>query len=121
MENGILIASMVVPAISETMSLSSFINLFIKVDLPALGLPKMAIFFPSGKSLSDSGNEFFIYDFKSVMFIECSALTSKIFFIPCLSKSSLIKESDFLSTLFNTVMYFLFNFLNLPRYLNPLY
>lgn len=45
MENGILIASMVVPAISETMSLSSFINLFIKVDLPALGLPKMAIFF----------------------------------------------------------------------------
>ena len=30
MENGILIASMVVPAISETMSLSSFINLFIK-------------------------------------------------------------------------------------------
>ena len=64
MENGILIASMVVPAISETMSLSSFINLFIKVDLPALGLPKMAIFFPSGKSLSDSGNEFFIYDFK---------------------------------------------------------
>ena len=43
-----LIASIVVPAISDTISLSSFINLFIKVDLPALGLPKIAIFLPSG-------------------------------------------------------------------------
>ena len=40
-----LIASIVVPAISETISLSSFINLFMKVDLPAFGLPKTAIFF----------------------------------------------------------------------------
>ena len=50
-EKGMLIASMVVPAISETISLSSFMNLFIKVDLPALGLPKIAIFFPSGTSV----------------------------------------------------------------------
>ena len=47
-EKGILIASIVVPAISETISLSSFMNLLIKVDLPALGLPKIAIFLPSG-------------------------------------------------------------------------
>jgi hypothetical protein len=43
-----LIASIVVPAISETISLSSLINLFIKVDLPAFGLPNTAIFFHSG-------------------------------------------------------------------------
>ena len=47
---GILIASIVVPAISETINLSSFINLFINVDFPALGLPRTAIFFPSGDS-----------------------------------------------------------------------
>ena len=35
--NGILIESIVVPAISETINLSSFMKLLIKVDLPALG------------------------------------------------------------------------------------
>ena len=42
-----LIASIVVPAISLTINLSSLINLFIKVDLPAFGLPRIATFFPS--------------------------------------------------------------------------
>ena len=43
-EKGILMASIVVPAISETINLSSLINLLINVDFPALGLPKTAIF-----------------------------------------------------------------------------
>ena len=47
-EKGILMASIVVPAISETINLSSLINLLINVDFPALGLPKTAIFLPSG-------------------------------------------------------------------------
>ena len=49
--NGTLIASIVVPAISLTINLSSFIKLFIKVDLPAFGLPRIATFLPSGNSI----------------------------------------------------------------------
>ena len=55
-----LIASMVVPAISETISLSSLINLFINVDLPAFGLPSTAIFLPSGVIYCLSGSASFI-------------------------------------------------------------
>jgi len=43
-----LMESMVVPAISETISLSSLMNLLIKVDFPALGRPMTAILLPSG-------------------------------------------------------------------------
>ena len=52
---------------------------------------------------------------KSIKFIECSALISKISLRPFLFKSSLTKDSDFLSILFKTVIKFLFNFLSLAR------
>ena len=49
-------ASIVVPAISDTINLSYLINLLIKVDFPAFGLPKTAIFFPSCDSYFSLGN-----------------------------------------------------------------
>ena len=73
---------MVVPAISETISLSSLINLFIKVDFPAFGLPRTAIFFPSGSSYFSSGKDSFINVLRSTMFLECSALISKYSLMP---------------------------------------
>ena len=48
-------ASIVVPAISLTISLSSFTNLFINVDFPALGLPRTATFLSSDSSTIVSG------------------------------------------------------------------
>ena len=44
------IASLVVPAISDTINLSSPNNLFIKDDFPTLGLPIIAIFMSSSSS-----------------------------------------------------------------------
>ena len=70
-------ASIVVPAISDTINLSSLINLLIKVDFPAFGLPKTAIFFPYGDSYFSLGNESLIKERRSVIFRECSALISK--------------------------------------------
>jgi hypothetical protein len=43
---GISMASIVVPACSLTINLSSSIMLLIKVDLPAFGLPRIATLFP---------------------------------------------------------------------------
>ena len=83
-ENGILIESIVVPAISETINLSSFIKLFIKVDLPALGLPRIAIFLPSGTLVWFSEIEVFKNALKSVRFLLCSALISNKSLIPFL-------------------------------------
>ena len=65
---------MVVPAISLTTNLSSLIKLFIKVDLPALGLPSTATFLPSGRSIVVSGTLVSICDFNKFKFLECSAL-----------------------------------------------
>ena len=110
---GILIESIVVPAISLTINLSSLINLFIKVDLPAFGRPRTATFFPSGISIDRSGNFFSRMDFKILIFIECSALNSKNYLIPFICKSSLIDDFDFLSTLFNTVINSLLSFRSL--------
>ena len=112
---GILIASIVVPAISETINLSSFINLFINVDFPALGLPRTAIFFPSGDSYFSFGRESLMYVRRSLMFLECSALISKKSLIPFLCKSTLSRESEFLSILLRTVIKFLLSFLSLVR------
>jgi hypothetical protein len=107
--------SLGVPAISETISLSSLINLFMNVDLPALGLPSTAIFFPSGVSYLFFGRDSFIKDLKSEIFLECSALISKNSLIPIFEISSFTIESVFLSDLFRTVINFLFNFLSLVR------
>ena len=110
-----LIASIVVPAISETISLSSFMNLFIKVDFPALGLPNTAIFFPSGLVYCFSGRESFMKVLRSVIFLECSALISKYSLIPFLIRSSFTGELVFLSILLRTVINFLLSFLNLVK------
>ena len=69
-------ASIVVPAISLTINLSSFTNLFINVDLPALGLPSIAIFLSSDDSILISGILDASSDFSSDILIECSALIS---------------------------------------------
>ena len=73
---GMLIASIVVPAISLTINLSSFTNLFINVDFPALGLPNTAIFLSSDNSIFISGILSASSDFNSEILIECSALIS---------------------------------------------
>ena len=82
-----LIESIVVPAISETINLSSLINLLIKVDLPALGLPITAILLPSGYSSFSLGSFPLSKALSSVIFKECSALTSISSLIPLLDKS----------------------------------
>ena len=68
---------MVVPAISLTINLSSFINLLIKVDLPAFGLPRIATFLPSGNSMSAFVDLFSSSCLILFKFFECSALISR--------------------------------------------
>ena len=106
-------ASIVVPACSLTINLSSSIMLLIKVDLPAFGLPRIATLFPEWSIILLSGILLFKIVLNSSMFNECSELISIKSLIPYLLKSSFIDVKDFLSDLFKTQITSLSYFLSL--------
>ena len=115
-EKGILMASIVVPAISDTTNLSSLMKLLINVDFPALGLPKTAIFFPATPSSSISSGSCSSRDFLSVSNpLECSALMCIKSITPFEVISFIASDLDDLSDLLSKVINGLFNFLRLLR------